>query len=539
MSANGIRSEKKRPDLLVIVLDCVRASSFPTTEEVSRAVPFLDSLAKESSVFTHASTVAPWTLPSHASLFTGTYPWEHGVMGEGRLRFDDSIPNVAGFLREAGYSTLALSANGIISPLLSARGSFESYRCAEWWEKTFRWIEPESLGGSADDRPRGGRTGLSVLAKGLTSAGRRRAARHTFLRTQGPARSIEEAVRNARPEEVALGRATGAVLWSSIDAANRLARVLRSPESRRPLPIAPWIEPAFESWLRGQPARKPVFCFVNLLDAHEKYLSDASLVHGLRAWSSFVRVPQNPRLWLEGKWQPTDQEMDLLRRLYESTVAGLEERVASIVGILQRAGRWEDTLLVLTSDHGQAFGEHGELFHERSPYEPLLHVPLWIRWPRGQGGGQVRPERVGLIDIAPTLLEVAGVRPPPGMSGLPLQSTQLSPRMLPVLGMADGFPSIEVYRERAEGPLFERLRRSFAVAYSGDFKAIARVDDRSIQTFNLVLDPGEMNDLGNATDGARGLAVHGALQAAEQIRHVAKGAMDPEVNARLRSWGYL
>ena len=146
-------------------------------------------------------------------------------MGEGRLRFDDSIPNVAGLLREAGYSTLALSANGIITPLLSARGSFESYRCAEWWEKTFRWIEPEFLGGSADDRPRGSRTGLSVLAKGLTSAGRRRAARRTFLRTQEPAPSIEEAVRNARPEEMPLGRRADTAVWSGIDGANRLARV--------------------------------------------------------------------------------------------------------------------------------------------------------------------------------------------------------------------------------------------------------------------------------------------------------------------------
>ncbi len=460
-------------------------------------------------------------------------------MGDGRLRFDDSIPNVAGLLREAGYSTLALSANGIITPLLSARGSFESYRCAEWWEKTFRWIEPEFLGGSADDRPRGSRTGLSVLAKGLTSAGRRRAARRTFLRTQEPAPSIEEAVRNARPEEMPLGRRADTAVWSGIDGANRLARVLRAPEDPRPLPLAPWIEPALDSWLRDQSPTAPVYCFVNLLDAHEKYLSDASLVRGLLAWRRFVRIPQNARLWLEGTWRPTDQERDLLRRLYESTVAALEHRVASMIRAFQSVGRWENTLFVLTSDHGQAFGEHGELFHERSPYETLLHVPLWVRWPRGQGGPQIRSEHVGLIDLAPTLLQAAGVRPPPGMSGVTLQPAPLPLRGRPVLAMADGYPSIERHRARADGPLLERLQRSFAVAYSGDFKAIVGVTDRSVQTFHIVRDPEERFDLGDGTDGERGLAVQSALKAAEEIRQVAKGVVDSSVQDRLRSWGYL
>ncbi len=539
MSANGIPPEKKQPDLLVILLDCVRASSFSRTGETSRPVPFLDTLAEESSIFTHASTVAPWTLPSHASLFTGTYPWDHGVMGEGRLRFDESIPNVAGLLREAGYSTLALSANGIITPLLSAHGSFESYRCAEWWEKTFRWIEPESLGGSPDDRPRGGRTGLSVLTKGFTSAGRQRATHRTFLRTHEPAPSIEEAVRNARPEEVPLGRRADTVVWSAIDGANRLARVLRAPGDPKPLPLAPWIEPALDGWVRDQPPENPVFAFVNLLDAHEKYLSDASLVHGLRAWRRFVKIPQNARLWLEGMWRPTEQETDLLRRLYESTIVGLEHRVASLVRAFQRAGRWENTLLILTSDHGQAFGEHGEWFHERSPYETLLHVPLWIRWPHGQRRVQIRPEHVGLIDLAPTLLWAAGLAPPAGMSGVPLQDAPLSPRRQPVLAMADGYPSIERHRTSANGPLLERLRKSFAVAYSGNFKAIVGVADGSVQTFDIVQDPKERSDLGGGTDGERGMAVRGAMDAAEKIRQVAKGVVDSGVQDRLRSWGYL
>jgi arylsulfatase A-like enzyme len=528
------------PNLLVILLDCVRASTFPGTGSPLPAFPFLERLAHESQLFTHASTVAPWTLPSHASLFTGRYPWEHGVMGEGRLQFDSSIPTVAGRLRAAGYATLALSANGLITPLLAAPGSFESYRCAEWWEKTFRWIEPESLGGTPEGRPRGGRTALHVLRKGFTSGGRPRTPYPTMLRTQDPAPSFEQAVQNARPEEVPLSRRADTAVWTAIDGANRVARALKAPADPRPLPIAPWIEHALDSWIQSVPAEQPAYCFVNLLDAHEKFLSNTEFVRGLRAWRRFVQIPQNTRLWLEGEWVPTDAEMTLLRRLYESTVAGLEQRVAALIDAYRRAGRWENTLMILTSDHGQAFGEHGELFHERSPYEPLLHVPMWLRQPGGEGGGRIRTEHVGLIDIAPTLLQAAGVFAPSDLRGVALQEDPLPSRELPVLAMADGFPAIETYRGRAsEARVLERLRRAFAVAYCGPYKAIVDVRDASVRTFDVVQDPVEAHDLGATDEGERGRAVASAREAAEQIRQASQGTIDPGVHERLKSWGYL
>ncbi len=528
----------RRPNLVVVLLDCVRAASFPGTGGSAGRLPTLERLASESTVYRHASTVAPWTLPSHASLFTGVYPWEHGVMGDGRMQFDDSIPNVAGLLRGAGYATLAFSANGIISPLLSARGSFESYRCAEWWEKTFRWIEPEALGGSADDRPRSARTGVSILAKGLVP-GRARVPHRTLLRAGDTSASLETAVRNARPEEAPLSRRADTALWSAIDGANRIARTLRAPTTPQPLPIASWIEASFGSWLGEQRPDQPIFTFVNLLDAHEKYLSDGGLVRGIGEWRRFVGIPQNSRMWLEGEWRPTAAELELLRLHYESTVLGLEPRIAAIIAALQRAGRWDDTLFVLTSDHGQAFGEHGELFHERSPYETLLHVPLWVRWPGPDPRRGPRDEHVGLIDVAPTLLRAAGIEPPPGMSGMPLQEVGDRPRSSPVLAMADGFPTIERHRLAGPGPLRERLERSFAVAYSGAYKAIVGVRDGSVQAFDVLRDPTETAALADGASPEVREAVRVAQEAADRIRNVAKGAVDPDVHDRLVSWGYL
>ncbi|MCI4322079.1 MAG: sulfatase-like hydrolase/transferase, partial [Thermoplasmata archaeon] len=491
-----------RPDILVVVLDCVRAASFPETGGRAGSFPALERIRSECTVFTRAATVAPWTLPSHASLFTGRYPWEHGVLGEGRLSYEGSLPTVAGALRDAGYGTLGLSSTGLLHPLFAAPHSYDQFRCAEWWEKTFRWIEPESLDRATATRPRSGRNAFAIVAKGSRGRGRRTPPL-SFLRREEAAASLPDAVHAARPEEMTLGRRAETLAWAALDASNRLARVLRAPDDPRPLPIAPWIEPTMAAWLEQQPKDQPVHCFVNLLDAHEKYLSDAALVRGLASWSRFVRIPQNPRLWLEGEWTPTPEELALLRGLYEASLERLSRRVAKLISVFQAAGRWDNTLLVVTSDHGQAFGEHGELFHERSPYEPLLHVPLWVRWPHGKRTVAVRSDQVGLVDVASTLLRAAGVADAFRTSGMPLQGRSGTPRDMAVQAMADGYPTIENYRRRFEGPLLERLRRSYGVAYVGEVKAIVGVQNGEAQTYRV--DPrGAETPIETGRDGPEG-----------------------------------
>ncbi|HEV8049304.1 MAG TPA: sulfatase-like hydrolase/transferase [Thermoplasmata archaeon] len=527
-----------RPDVLVVVLDCVRAASFPGTGGSGAALPVFEALRRESTVFTQAATVAPWTLPSHASLFTGRYPWEHGVLGEGRLRYEMSLPTMAGALRGAGYETLGLSANGLLYPLFAAPGSYESFRCAEWWEKTFRWIRPESLDPETARRPRSGRNALAVLARGSRTKGAT-TPELAFLRHEEPTASLPDAVHAARPEEAALGRRAETLSWAALDASNRLARVLRTPSDPRPLPVAPWIEPTLRAWLAQQPADRPVHCFVNLLDAHEKYLSDSALVRGVTAWWKFVRVPQNPRLWLEGEWSPTTEELALLRNLYEATLERLSRRVAELIAAFRDAGRWDNTLLILTSDHGQAFGENGDLFHERSPREPLLHVPLWVRWPKGTAPPSVRTDRVSLVDIASTVLRAAGIPEAFATSGTPLQTDGPEPRARPVLAMADGYPTIENYRRRLNGALLERLQHSYGVAYEGTMKAVVGVQEGDLRTFQLTNEPDRSAEQEFEDPVASEFVAGSAREVANELRRAAEGDVDSTVEDRLRSWGYL
>ena len=531
-------SAGQRPNLVVVVLDCARASMFPGTGGPAGSFPSLEQRREECSVFTRASTVAPWTLPSHASLFTGRYPWDHGVMGMSRLQIDDSVPTVEGMLRRAGYSTLALSANGLVSPLFSRAGSFETYRSAEWWEKTFRWIWPESLSSRPEERKLGTMGLLSVLWQGLPPR-RPRAPPQVYLASARPTPSLQTAVRAADPRPVPIGPWVEAASWAAIEGLNRIARALQFPTDPCPLPIAPWIEPTLAGWLAKQPADRPVHCFINFLDLHEKYLSDASVVPNLAAWLRFVRIPQNTRLWLQEKWQPTAKELEVLRRSYQAILRGLDRRLESLIRILEEAGRWENTLLVVTSDHGQAFGEHDQIFHTRSPYEPTMHVPLWVRWPRGEGGGRSISEPTSLVDVTPTLLRAASVESPAVLPGVPLQGESLPARREPVLAMADGYPSIELYSEGLRPSMMELLRKVYAIAYDGDFKAIVETREGSVNVFDLRQDPDEQTGFASTSSGPAVAAELAARTAADRINRAGGGGHDAGLEDRLRSWGYL
>ncbi|MCI4317911.1 MAG: sulfatase-like hydrolase/transferase [Thermoplasmata archaeon] len=528
----------KRPDVVVVVLDCVRAASFPETGGRAGSFPALEEIRSECTVFTRAATVAPWTLPSHASLFTGRYPWEHGVLGEGRLSYEGSLPTLAGALREAGYGTLGLSANGLLHPLFASPRSYEQFRCAEWWEKTFRWIAPEAIDRGVANRARSGRSALAILGQGLRVQ-RPRASPLSFLRGEGGAASLPDTIHSVRPEEVAMGRGAEALTWAALDGANRVARVLRAPDDPHPLAVAPWIGPTLAAWLSQQPAEKSIHCFVNFLDAHEKYLSDAAIVRGFVGWARYIRISQNARRWLEGEWRPTADELGLLRGLYEASIDQLSRRVAELIQVLRAAGRWDNTLLIVTSDHGQAFGEQGELFHERSPAESLLHVPLWVRWPHGARPAAVRDEPVGIVDIASTVLRAANLPEAFRTSGTPLQDRPGGPRGAPVLAMADGYPSLEVYRKTLDAPLLDRLRRSYGVAYSGAEKAIIRVQDGEVKTFHLDGRGGETPIPAGAETPDAARATASAREVVEELRRATEGAVDSSVEERLRSWGYI
>ena len=104
-----------KPNFLLMILDCTRADHVSCYGYDRPTTPFLDSLAAEGTRFQNMVSSAPWTLPSHASLFTGTYSATHGATDEHRYLNSD-FPTIAELLRDAGYATGAFCGNPWVSP---------------------------------------------------------------------------------------------------------------------------------------------------------------------------------------------------------------------------------------------------------------------------------------------------------------------------------------------------------------------------------------------------------------------------------------
>ena len=493
-------SSSGRPNVLVLVMDCVRASDFPGgSNPVS--MPFVDGLRRKSVSFPKAVSVAPWTLPSHASLFTGLYPWEHGCHGHGRLTLDSRWVRLAQILRAEGYRTLSLSGNPIISPFYQLVDGFDLAEWGEWWEQVYRLRPAPSHAYAA------GEDGRAPEVPALS--------RRVKL-----ARSVKSALTRV-PSVLAVGES---VMRQTLD-----------PNRRYVGNMNPWIEPELERWLARQEPERPTFCFVNMIDAHEPYLLDPTDAVSLRDWWEFMRIPQDVLALLASSIPPSRESLERLHVLYRRGIGVLDRRIERIVDIYRRHGRWENTLLLLTSDHGQAFGEHGMIWHGVRTDEEMLRVPLMMRLPHDRLGGAAGTGWASPLDAMPTVLDVAGLPMNGPVSGVSLQSVVEVERPAPLLSAGDGTEWNEPFmaalspRRRLELNLFS------IAAYVGPVKVVVDALTSQARAYDL---SGELpTEISADRPDLRGV-VEQARQAATALLNPVAAAPSVEVDERLRSWGY-
>jgi arylsulfatase A-like enzyme len=193
----------------------------------------------------------------------------------------------------------------------------------------------------------------------------------------------------------------------------------------------------------------------------------------------------------------TDEEMELTRATYDATILELDDHLRSLIGTLEAAGRLENTVVVLTSDHGEHLGEHHMLDHQYSVYQPLIHVPLVVHYPRGfPAGRDDRP--VAHYDLFPTLLGLTGTAPPPG-----LVTRAVDLRRAPkdrVRWAEDPSSSelgVEIVKAHHPGWDPSPWQRRLRTVVTEERKYILGSDDRD-ELYDLPRDPLEMHDLAAA-----------------------------------------
>jgi arylsulfatase A-like enzyme len=500
-------------NLLVVVLDCGRADDFPGGRHGVSNMPFGDRLRRESLWFPYALSPAPWTIPSHASLFTGLYPWEHGAHAKSALKLLEGVPRLPSILRGVGYRTMSLSANHLISPDLGFSEGFDRAAWAGWWEPYYRTTgsgRPPQSRGDGEPAAGGGlhrlKGGFTWQAVKLTS---RVVYRYPFV----------------------------------TDSAGRFTQRLRAPNGPELPGVSAWIEPTLDRWLGETPAEQPVFTFVNLLETHEPYYPTAEWRDHLGEWLRRAGTRQDHVGWLSGTWSPTPEQYRELHELSRGMLAAADRRLAAIAEVFQKHGRWDGTTVVVTSDHGQAFGEHDILFHMLRLEDPLVRIPLWIRRPNAPGWAGEATGWASLVDVAQTLVEDTAGRAHLVGSGHSLGELRDRPRPSPALCAADGLVWKTIIPEHERERLSDQRKHAFdrilTAAYEGPMKVLYDAAEDRMRAFDVVHDPEETTELWPTRSAELGSLAADARSVAARMSVGTNAVVSDDVEDRLRSWGYI
>lgn len=369
--------------------------------------PRIDALAKEGVLFEQVVSACSWTVPSVASLFTGTYVSTHG-MTKYRIPGRLSLPTLAEQLREAGVRTAAVSSNSLVTPAGGFGAGFDE----------FVGIDSNEMGGRAADAPR--------------------------------------------------------AAWVTDHAITVLRRI----------------------------HEQQFFLYLHYMDPHAPYTPPAE-------WDRFGRG---------------DHER------YLAEIRYCDDRIGRLLDELDALGCAENTLVVFTADHGEAFSEHGTTHHGNSVHREEVHVPLILRYPGPVPRGRRVGTRVRSIDIHTTVAELMGLSVPRHVEGESL------------LALLDGVRPADDRTCFSELYPWQHLGRlPQAALYQGNRKLIVWLEADRRALYHTKRDPDERNNLA-ADEPDRVASMERSIRRFLKMRENARPADRPPTEAeraRLRGLGYL
>ncbi len=287
----------------------------------------------------------------------------------------------------------------------------------------------------------------------------------------------------------------------------------------------------------------PFFAFVNLIEPHSPYTSGPYL-DTFRSHPDNTQQTNRWRAFFAGEVELTQEDLDTLSERYDGELLYADAIVGELIDVLAARELLDETLVVITSDHGENFGDHGLVDHVFNLYDSTTRVPLIVRHPATFAAGRY-DDPVQVHDLFPTLLAVAGVRAPDSQ-GVDLARATIDPAR-PLL-LSYGYPE-QALRAMgatlAESEAVARFkRRLWAVCVAGDKLIVG--DDGSVEYYRVGDDPDERDDLA-AQDPARVAELRAALDALlEASTREAPGAKsdqpggerDAATLEELRSLGY-
>jgi len=434
LPVGGCSGDSSPPNVILITFDTLRADHLGCYGYGRDTSPNIDSFAASSTLYSHSFASSPWTLPSHASIFTGLDPARHGArtfetetQGNNVNPLDDHYETLAEAFTADGYRAGAIVAN-------------DGYLDARWGvDQGFASYDVERM-----------------LAAGI----------------------------NAKVYD-----------W-----------LARNDQER-------------------------FFLFINYMDTHRPYdttprpgFSSASL-----SPDSEVLLDRLIEQVMPGTGQVSAALAQAVISQYDTAIANLDEEFGRLIAHLEARGLLDNTIVVVTSDHGEFFGEHHLVEHSKDVYQEVLQVPLVFRLP-GQQQGDVKSETVSSTDLPGMILEACGL-------DAAAERFPHRPGNHPVVSSNWYTRSKDLYHP-VWGHRFRRVRH---VLFDWPNKYIES-SDGSHELYDLTLDPVEKV---NRVEASRSLAAKmqaalaAAITAGEVDESFSPEELDEATKRRLRSLGYI
>ncbi len=422
VTAGALAGTAEPPNIILITVDTTRADRMGFMGSRRGLTPNLDVLARQSVVFTHAYSQAPFTAPSHATILTGTYPQFHQVE-DFPVPLAKDLPYAPALLKAGGYQTAAFVGSIVLDPAQGLGIGLD--RGFNTYDAGFHMSVP-----GEDHYSSTGRRGSVVVEHAL-------------------------------------------------------------------------------AWLNTH-QKSPFFIWVHLYDAHNPYDPPEPFL------SRYKKAP------------------------YDGGVAYVDFVVGKLLSQLRARGLYENSVVAVMSDHGESLGDHGEDFHGFFLYDATIHVPLVLKLPQERFAGKRIEDRVGLVDVLPTILQAVGVAIPQQVQGESLLDLMNSkPPSAPKMGFVPASaPDRPMYAETEYG-----LRAyGWSVMRSLRTGKYLFVEAPRRELYDLAADPKAEHNLA-ATSKAVADTLQGQLDAFRQKTSKSGEApslpTDPQVQEKLAALGYM
>ena len=413
-----------RPDnspkyILLITVDTLRADAVSCYNPGNDLTPNIDAFAQQSVLFENAVSNSPWTLPAVASMMTGMPPSVHQATRH-HARITGKLPTLAGEMKKAGYYTAAIGINPTLTKQTCISNGFIYY---DFYPKFS--------------------TGRSVGAK---------------IRKHLSRYIPDEKVTNVIAEGLVID-------FGSFISTDRLTDL-----SIR--------------WL-SKNKDKSVFFWVHYFDPHVPYAPPARWIQG-REKKLIPSIGYNfdrPDDLLTGVFVPTQKEREWIKELYHGEVRYVDHNLGRLFGALKQMGIYDQALIILTSDHGEEFWEHGAYYHGHSLYNELVSIPLIIKLP-----GKAAPKRVeagvSSRNLMPTILDYCRIKG--------RRQKIYNQSLLPLLTGQTGTTAFEPQAVVSSAMRYGEEKE--AVSFDG-VKYIRSEMSRQEELYNAAADPQEKNSI--------------------------------------------